>query len=120
MQNSADAHPSAHDDAEMFALAPVSLWLEDYSELRLLFEEWRRAGVVSLRDHLSADPERVKACSQRIRVIKVNRKTLALFEANDLPHLVANLWRLRDGIGALLGLGRSLLGVRRGDQQRGG
>ena len=39
-------------------------------------------------------PSRVKACSDRIRVIKVNRKTLTLFEANDLPHLVANLDRV--------------------------
>ncbi len=29
-----------------------------------------------------------------IRVIKVNRKTLSLFEANDLPHLVANLGQI--------------------------
>ena len=26
------------DDAEMFELAPVSLWLEDYSALKELFE----------------------------------------------------------------------------------
>lgn len=75
----------------MFDLAPVSLWLEDYSGLKQLFDEWRSAGVSSLRDHLKADPERVKVCSSRIRVIKVNRKTLSLFEADDLAHLVANL-----------------------------
>ena len=27
------------DDAEMFDLAPVSLWLEDYSAMKSLFEE---------------------------------------------------------------------------------
>jgi len=79
------------DDAEMFDLAPVSLWLEDYSLLKAQFEEWRRAGINSLRDYLREDPNRVKACSDRIRVIKVNRKTLALHEAEDLPHLVQNL-----------------------------
>ena len=35
------------DDAEMFDLAPVSLWLEDYSGIRQLFEEWRAAASVS-------------------------------------------------------------------------
>jgi diguanylate cyclase (GGDEF)-like protein len=79
------------DDAETFDLAPVSLWLEDYSGVRALFEEWRRAGITDLRDHLRDDPARVKACSDRIRVIKVNRKTLALFEADDLPQLVESL-----------------------------
>jgi len=80
-----------HDDARMFDLAPVSLWLEDYSGLKQLFDEWRSAGVSSLREYLEADVNRVKACSSRIRVIKVNRKTLSLFEAEDLAHLVGNL-----------------------------
>ncbi len=82
------------DDAGTFELAPVSLWLEDYSRVKAQFEEWRRAGVISLRDYLLDDPSRIKACSDRIQVIKVNRKTLALFEADDLPHLVANLGRI--------------------------
>jgi PAS domain-containing protein len=82
------------DDAEMFDLAPVSLWLEDYSRMKSLFEEWRRSGVTELREHLLADPDRVKACSDCIRVIKVNRKTLSLFEATDLPQLVRNLGRI--------------------------
>jgi len=79
------------DDAEMFDLAPVSLWIEDYSGLKSLFDTWRRDGVVSLRDHLGEDPGRVIACTDRIRVIKVNRRTLSLFEARDLGHLVDNL-----------------------------
>src|SRR3712207_5744270 len=80
-----------HDDAEMFELAPVSLWLEDYSGVKALFAQWRRDGVVSLRDYLLEDLRRVQECSDRIRVIKVNRKTLSLFEADDVGHLVENL-----------------------------
>jgi diguanylate cyclase (GGDEF)-like protein len=82
------------DHAEMFELAPVSLWLEDYSALRALFAEWRAQGVSDLRTYLQADPGRVAACSQRIRIVKVNRHTLALFEASDLPQLAANLGRI--------------------------
>jgi PAS domain-containing protein len=93
-QQNDDTAANERDDAEMFDLAPVSLWLEDYSHLRAQFEEWRRAGVTDLRHHLSEDPRRLKACSDRIRVIKVNRKTLALFAADDLPHLVGNLARI--------------------------
>ncbi len=75
----------------MFDLAPVSLWLEDYSGVKQLFDEWRSAGIVSLREYLEEDIERVRACSRRIRVIKVNRRTLSLFEAESLAHLVDNL-----------------------------
>jgi len=76
---------------EMFELAPTSLWLEDYSALHRLFEHWRADGVTDLRTHLTADPARVAECSQCLRVLKVNRRTLQLFEATDLQHLVGNL-----------------------------
>jgi diguanylate cyclase (GGDEF)-like protein/PAS domain S-box-containing protein len=79
------------DDAEMFHLAPVSLWLEDFSGVKKLFDAWRSTGVTSLREYLLADPSRIKVCSNLIRVIKVNRATLSLFGARDLNHLVENL-----------------------------
>lgn len=78
----------------MFDLAPVSLWLEDYSEVRLLFAQWRDAGVCDLRTFLRADPRRVAECSQRIRLLKVNRRTLDLFGADSLEHLTANLHKV--------------------------
>ncbi|MDB5841599.1 MAG: histidine kinase [Herminiimonas sp.] len=79
------------DELEMFELAPVSLWLEDFSGVKQLFAQWRAEGVTDLRDYLLDNPVRVAACSSRIRVLRVNRKTLELFEADDLAHLVENL-----------------------------
>jgi diguanylate cyclase (GGDEF)-like protein/PAS domain S-box-containing protein len=97
MQNSSAA-PSAQldhrDDAEMFELAPVSLWLEDYSGVKRLFDTWRADGVTSLREYLLADPARVRQCADQLKIIKVNPATLRLFEADDLSHLVANLGRV--------------------------
>jgi hypothetical protein len=93
MQNFPDTAVRS-DDAEMFELAPVSLWLEDYSGVKQLFAAWRHAGVTDLREYLLDDPWRVKECSERINILKVNRATLTLFEANDLPHLVANIDRV--------------------------
>jgi diguanylate cyclase (GGDEF)-like protein len=79
------------DSADMFELAPVSLWLEDYSGIKALFDEWRGAKISSARDYLRGDPARVKTCSDRIRILKVNRKTLWLFEAEDIESLTGNL-----------------------------
>ncbi|MDB5652671.1 MAG: histidine kinase [Tardiphaga sp.] len=78
-------------DAKMFELAPVSLWIEDFSAVKALFGQWRTQGVVDLAAHLAEDPDRVRQCSECIRIIKVNRKTLALFGARDLAHLTASL-----------------------------
>jgi diguanylate cyclase (GGDEF)-like protein len=72
----------------------VSLWEEDYSGLKALFDTWRAAGVVDLEAYLREDPARAAACSSQIRVLRVNRKTLSLLEADDLHHLVANLDRV--------------------------
>ena len=69
------------DDAKMFDLAPVSLWIEDYSAVKALFEAWRADGVADIKAFLAADPDRVRQCSQRIGILKVNRKTLSLFGA---------------------------------------
>jgi diguanylate cyclase (GGDEF)-like protein len=62
--------------------------------LKQLFATWRHAGVTDLRAYLLDDPWRIKECSELIKVLKVNRATLAVFEANDLAHLVANLPRV--------------------------
>ena len=86
-----------NDDSKMFELAPVSLWIEDYSAVKALFEQWRAAGVSDIRAFLSANHDRVRQCSERIHILKVNRKTLSLFGARDLAHLMANLGQvLRD------------------------
>lgn len=87
----------AADDARMFELAPVSLWLEDYSGIRDLFDGWRAAGVVDLDAFLRADLSRARACAARMIVLKVNRRTLEMFEARDRDHLVANLDRIFAG-----------------------
>ena len=77
--------------ADLFELAPVSLWLEDYSGLHALFERWRADGVTDLRHWLRSDTARVAECSKCLRVLQVNRRTLELFGADSLAQLVDNL-----------------------------
>jgi diguanylate cyclase (GGDEF)-like protein len=78
-------------DGQIFDIAPVSLWEEDYSGLKALFDAWRAAGIDDLEAHLRADLSRVGECSSRIRVVRVNQRTLSLYEADDFEHLVGNL-----------------------------
>lgn len=82
------------DSANIFELAPISLWLEDYSGLRRQFDMWRAEGISDLGAFLREDTSRLDLCTSQIRVLKVNRKTLSLFEADDVDHLVANLHRI--------------------------
>jgi len=76
---------------DMFELAPVSLWLEDYSAVRDLLAQRAKEGVTDMRAHLTDHPDRVAECAARIKVLRVNRRTLELFGARDLEDLEAHL-----------------------------
>jgi len=82
---------SAADLAQMFDLAPVSLWLEDYSALRELLETWRAEGVTDLGAFLRADASRTQRCAASIKVLQVNQHTLRLLAATRLDELTARL-----------------------------
>ena len=79
------------DGDDMFELAPVSLWMEDYSGLRQLFDQWRAEGVTDVLAFLREDPRRVQQCSQAFRVLRVNQYTLDMFKAPDQATLVSRL-----------------------------
>jgi diguanylate cyclase (GGDEF)-like protein len=79
---------------DIFKLAPVAMWIEDFSGVKALFDRWRSEGVEDIRTFLKEDAARVAACSRQIRVIEVNAKTLELFEADSRDHMVANLAKI--------------------------
>lgn len=78
-------------ETQMFDLAPIPMWLEDYSGIKAIFDRWRREGVEDIRAHLLEDLSRISECSRTIRVLDVNQKTLELYGARDMNHLVSNL-----------------------------
>lgn len=79
------------DFEHMFEVAPVSLWLEDYSAVRRLFAQWREQGVVDVASWLRDDPQRIAAFGASIRLLRVNQRTLDLFAAPDQATLEASL-----------------------------
>lgn len=81
-------------DANIFELAPIAMWIEDFSEVKAQFDAWRAEGVTDLRAFLKEDRRRVAECSAKIRILQVNRKTLELFEAQDLEQLAGNLGKV--------------------------
>jgi diguanylate cyclase (GGDEF)-like protein/PAS domain S-box-containing protein len=82
---------------DMFELAPVSLWLEDYSSMRALFDGWRAEGVTDLRAHLEGRPDRVAEAAGQIKLLRVNRRTLELLGASSQAELEANMSTVLSG-----------------------
>ena len=75
----------------LFNYAPISLWEEDYSDLKNLFHELREQGVTDLQRHLAEHPDLVERFMGLLKVLNVNRKTLELFGAPTKEILLSNL-----------------------------
>jgi diguanylate cyclase (GGDEF)-like protein len=87
--------PKSSDHFEsLFAHAPISLWEEDYSGIREFFETLRSQGVTDLGGHFDEHPSDLDACMKRIRVRRVNRETLEMFDAESERELLENLDRV--------------------------
>jgi diguanylate cyclase (GGDEF)-like protein len=67
----------------IFEHSPVSLWVEDFSAIKMLLEGIRERGITDFRVFTDVHPEFVRQCMSEIRVIRVNNATLDLFRAPD-------------------------------------
>jgi diguanylate cyclase (GGDEF)-like protein len=83
----------------LFDFAPISLWEQDFSPIKRLFDGLRQNGVTSLEAYLDDHPGFVEECMGAIKVLSVNRKTLSLFKADTKAALLENLGHVfRDGM----------------------
>jgi PAS domain S-box-containing protein len=70
------------DDVDgMFTHAPVSLWEEDFSEVKRRFDQLKSNGVADLRKHFKKNPGEVLALARMVRIVRINKQTLSLYEA---------------------------------------
>jgi PAS domain S-box-containing protein/putative nucleotidyltransferase with HDIG domain len=75
----------------LFEISPISLWEEDYSEVRTALDDLRAGGIEDLEAHLRAHPEIVRECIGRIRIEDVNEATVALHGASSKEDLLGHL-----------------------------
>ncbi|WP_111859569.1 sensor domain-containing diguanylate cyclase [Acinetobacter sp. CFCC 10889] len=78
-------------ESSIFNLSPIPMWLEDYSEVKKQFDLWKDQGITDLKAFLQEDLARVTQCAHKIKILKVNPKTLDVFEAQNQQHLCENL-----------------------------
>ena len=75
----------------LFEYAPISLWEEDYSGIKLLFNDLQSQGITDLRKHFNQHPTDIDTCMKQIKVKHVNAKTLEMFGAKSETELLNNL-----------------------------
>lgn len=72
----------------LFENAPVSLWEEDFSEVKKKLDELRESGVNDIREHFRKDVDGLVAIFDSAKVLSVNKTTLSLYHAASVLQLM--------------------------------
>lgn len=75
-------------DLSIFHLSPMAMWIQDFSAVKKIFQQWTDEGIEDLEQYLLEDPERLQPCLMAIRTIQINQSTLDLYEASDLNEIL--------------------------------
>ncbi len=75
----------------LFEDSPLSLWEEDYSQVRIALDEIMQSGVTDLRAHFREYPGLAPEIGALARVVNVNQATLDLYRANTKDELLGSL-----------------------------
>jgi len=71
----------------LFENSPISIWEEDFSDVKLLLDKLRKSGVIDLENYISQNPWFVSNSIQQVKIIDVNRASLQLHKVADKAHL---------------------------------
>jgi len=75
----------------LFERSPVSLWQEDFSQVKRRVDALRASGVTDLRAHLHENPDVLLDLVSCIAIIDVNAATVGLYDAGSKKQLLAGL-----------------------------
>jgi PAS domain S-box-containing protein len=65
-----------------FENSPISLWEEDFSEVKMYIERLRNSGVKDFSSYFKNHSEDVVACAGLVKIVDINRATMKLYNAN--------------------------------------
>ncbi len=67
----------------LFEDSPISLWEEDFSDLKNWTDTKEREGITDFSAYFADHPEDVSLCARMVKVIHINRATMTLFGATS-------------------------------------
>jgi len=78
----------------LFDDSPISLWVEDFSEVKRHIDELIRSGVEDFAAYLDNHPELVAELAGKVKVLDVNKATLKIYEATSKEEFRGGLTRI--------------------------
>lgn len=85
------AEDRSHSDRRyrnIFDSVPISIWEEDYSQLKIIIDELKHSGVADFGKYLDDNPDFVRKAARTIRVTDVNEETLRMYGARTKADLL--------------------------------
>jgi PAS domain S-box-containing protein len=76
---------------DLFESSPISLWEEDFSELRNYIDILKNSGIEDFRVYFDKNPGEVKKCSSMVKIVDINKKTIELYKANNKEDFIVGL-----------------------------
>ncbi|MGD9216915.1 MAG: GAF domain-containing protein, partial [Desulfobacteraceae bacterium] len=78
----------------VFENSPVSIWEEDFSPVKHLFDDLKNQGVSHIEQWLDRHPEAVRQCAESVKIVDVNQSAVALHGAANKEALFAGLTQI--------------------------
>jgi PAS domain S-box-containing protein len=75
----------------MFKDSPVSLWDEDFSDVKRNLEHLRDSGVMDFRNYFQEHPEEITNYTKMVKIVDVNTATLDMYQAESKEEILAGL-----------------------------
>ena len=71
----------------LFDDSPLSLWEEDFTDVKKRLDDLRESGIIDLRTYLEQNPDEVFNIRSHVKITAVNKATLDQYGARDLEEL---------------------------------
>lgn len=75
----------------IFENSSISIWEEDFSAIKILFDRLRREGVDEIEAYFEQQPDIVFQCADLVKIIDLNQAALTLHGAHSKEALLAGL-----------------------------
>ena len=75
----------------LFRYSPISIWQEDFSNVKSCFDNLRKEGIHDFRSYFKKHPEAVLSLAQKVKIKEVNNATLRMYRAESQKALYEGL-----------------------------
>ncbi|MBT3168864.1 MAG: response regulator [Candidatus Cloacimonetes bacterium] len=93
-QTEVNLQKSQTEYKNLFEYSPISMWLEDFSEIKKKVDLLKKDGIDDVEKYLHDHPEKLLQCIQNVKVIDVNKATLTSVGAHNKQELFDNIHKV--------------------------